>query len=182
LDDYYDGETVNMGPGHMLDVMESFHRLTPIPKFGEQHWKCCCTNGFRHMACHRSALLSALWDPEVRVPAGLSEVKIPNRKGKVFPTAFEVDKVMEEVEDTGPAPVWQPKIAGWPDPVTPPPAKRGKRGAGAGEQKKLANRDSDSDFELGAKAKKPRGRPRKLDLHSSSQPVLYLLMSMLLCD
>ena len=68
--------------------------------------------GFRNMACHRSALLSALWDPMVRVPAGLSEVKIPNRKGKVFPTAFDVDKVMEELEDTGPAPVWQPKIAG----------------------------------------------------------------------
>jgi hypothetical protein len=116
LDDYYHGETANMGPGHMLDVMESFHRLTPIPKFAEQHWKCCCSNGFRKMACHRTALFSALWDPEVRVPAGLSEVKIPNRKGKVFPTAFDVDKVMEEVEDTGPAPVWQPKIAGWPDP------------------------------------------------------------------
>ncbi len=73
LDDYYDGETANMGPDHMLDVMESFHRLTLIHRFGKQHWKCCCTKGFRNMACHRSALLSALWDPEVRVPAGLSE-------------------------------------------------------------------------------------------------------------
>jgi hypothetical protein len=27
LDDYYDGKTAAMGPGHMLDVMESFHRL-----------------------------------------------------------------------------------------------------------------------------------------------------------
>jgi hypothetical protein len=33
-DDYYDGETAAMGPRHMLDVMESFHRLTPIHKFG----------------------------------------------------------------------------------------------------------------------------------------------------
>jgi hypothetical protein len=96
------------------------------------------------MACHRSALFSALWNPEVRVPAGLSQVMIPNRKGKVFPTAFDVDKVMEELEDTGPPPVWQPKIADWPEPVTPPPAKKGKRGD---EQKKIAERDSDSDFE-----------------------------------
>jgi hypothetical protein len=177
LDDYYEGETAGMGPGHMLDVMESFHRLTPIHKFGEQHWKCCCTNGFRKMACHRSALFSALWDPEVRVPAGLSEVKIPNRKSKVIATAFQVDKAMEDVEDKGPKPVWQPKIAGWPEPVTPPPAKRGGRGAGAGE--KLDNRDSDSDFELGGAKKRARGRPRKLNLHSSSQPVLYPLMSML---
>ncbi len=114
----------------------------------------------------------------VRLPAGLSEVKTPNGKGKVFLTAYNVDKVMEEVEDTGPAPVWQPKIAGWPDPVTPPPAKKGKRGAGASEQKKLANRDSDSDFEF--VAKKDKGRRRRLELQSSSQPVLYPLMSMLL--
>ncbi len=58
------------------------------------------------MACHRSALFSesALWGPEVRVPAGLSEVMIPKRKGKVFPTAFDVDKVMEQLENTGPPP------------------------------------------------------------------------------
>jgi hypothetical protein len=35
LDDYYDGETAAIGPGHMLNLMESFHRLTPIHKFGE---------------------------------------------------------------------------------------------------------------------------------------------------
>jgi hypothetical protein len=142
LDDYYDGETSAMGPGHMLDVMESFHRLTPIHRFGQQHWKCCCTKGFRNMACHRTALFSALWDPEVHVPAGLSEVLIPNFKGKIFPTAFNVDKVMGEFEDTRRPPVWQPKIAGWPKPVTPPPAKKGKRG---GEHKKKAERDSNSD-------------------------------------
>ncbi len=62
LDDYYDGETAAMGPGHMLDVMKSFHCLTPIHKFGEQHWK-CCTKGFRNMACNCSALFSALWGP-----------------------------------------------------------------------------------------------------------------------
>jgi hypothetical protein len=125
------------------------------------------------MACHRSALFSALWDPEVRVPAGLSEVMIQNCKGKVFLIAFDVDKVMEELEDTGPPPVWQPKIAGWPEPVTPPPAKKGKRG---GEKK--AEHDSDSDFEKVPVAKK--GGRRKLDLHarSSSQPVLYPFMSM----
>jgi hypothetical protein len=175
LDDYYNGETAAMGPGHMLDVMESFHRLTPIHKFGQHHWKCCCTKGFRNMACHCSALFSALGDQEVHVPAGLSEVVIPNCKGKVFPTAFDVDKVMEELVDTGPPPVWQSKIAGWPEPVTPPPAKKGKRG---GEQKKKAERDSDSDFEEVRVAKK--GGRRKLDLHarSSSQPVLYPYMSM----
>jgi hypothetical protein len=107
----------------------------------------------------------------------LSEVKIPNRKSKVIATAFQVDKAMEDVEDKGPKPVWQPKIAGWPEPVTPPPAKRGGRGAGAGE--KLDNRDSDSDFELGGAKKRARGRPRIHDLHSSSQPVQYPLMSML---
>ncbi len=94
------------------------------------------------MVCHCSALFSALWDPEV--PAGLSKVLILYCKGKVFPTALNVDKVMEELEDTGPPPVWQPKIEGWPEPVTPPPAKKGKRGA---EQKKKAEHYSDSDFE-----------------------------------
>jgi hypothetical protein len=91
---------------------------------------------------------------------------IPNCKGKVFPTALDVDKVMKELEDTGLPSVWQPKIAGWPEPVTPPPAKKGKRG---GEH-------SDSDFEEVRVAKK--GGRRKLDLHarSSSQPVLYPFM------
>ncbi len=127
------------------------------------------------MACHRSALFSALRDPEVHVPAGLSEVMIPNSKGKVFPIAFNVDKVMEELEDTGPPLVWQPKIAGWPEPVTPPPAKKGKWG---GEQNNKAERDSDADFEEVPVAKKRC--LRKLDLHarSSSQPVLYPFMSM----
>jgi hypothetical protein len=127
------------------------------------------------MACHRSALFSALWDPEVRVPAGLSKLMIPNLKGQVFRTAFDVDKVMEELEDTGPPQVWQPKITGWPEPVAPPPAKKGKRG---GEQKKIAERNSNSDFEKVLVAKK--GGRRKLNLHarSSSQPVLYPFMSM----
>ncbi len=125
------------------------------------------------MASHRKALFSALWDREVHDPAGLSEVMIPNCN--VFPTAFDVDKVMEELEDTGSPPVWQPMIAGWPEPVTPPPAKKGKRG---GEQKKKAERDSYSDFEEVPVAKK--GSQCKLDLHarSSSQPVLYPFMSM----
>jgi hypothetical protein len=100
---------------------------------------------------------------------------IPNSKGKVFPTAFDVDQVMEELKDTGPPQVWQPKIAGWPEPVTPLLAKKGKRG---GEQKKKAERDSDSDFEKVPVAKK--GGRRKLDLHarSSSQQVLHPFMSM----
>ncbi len=75
----------------------------------------------------------------------------------------------------GPPPVWQPKIAGWPEPVTPPPAKKGKRGGG---QKKKAEYDPNADFEEVPVAKK--GGRRKLDLHarSSSQPVLYPFMSM----
>ncbi len=66
------------------------------------------------------------------------------------------------------------KITGWPDPLTPPPAKKDKRGAGAGEQKKMTERDSDSDFDHGAK----KGGLHKLELHSSSQPVPYPIMSM----
>ncbi len=74
------------------------------------------------------SLVPALWDPEVRVPASLSEVMNPNCKGKVVPSVFNADKVLEEDELSGPAAVWQPKIAGMPDPVTPPMAKRGTRG------------------------------------------------------
>jgi hypothetical protein len=78
-------------------------------------------------------------------------------------------------KDRGPPPVWQPKIEGWPELVTPPPAKKGKRGA---EQKKKAEHYSDSDFEEVPVAKK--GRRRKLNLHarSSLQLVLYPFMSM----
>jgi hypothetical protein len=100
----------------------------------------------------------------------LSEVLILNSKGKVITTAFNVDKVTEELEDAGPPLVWQPKIAGWPEPATSPPAKKGKRGC---EQKKNSKRDSNSDFEEVPVAKK--GGQRKLNLHarSSSQPELY---------
>jgi hypothetical protein len=31
LDGYYDGETAVMGPGHMLDVIESFHNFHLSP-------------------------------------------------------------------------------------------------------------------------------------------------------
>jgi hypothetical protein len=46
-------------------------------------------------------LFSALWDQVVHVPAGLSEVMIPDRKGKIFQTAFDVDKVMALAQDRG---------------------------------------------------------------------------------
>ncbi len=174
LSDYYDGDTSAMGPGHMLDIMESFHRLTPMHKFGEMHWRCCCTKGFRNLACHHTVLFSALWDPELRVPAGLSEVMIPNRKGKVYrlyPTAFNVDKAQEEEDETGPPPMWKPKIAGLPQPVTPPPAKKGKRDGGLKTQRICA---AESDFEQDNVVQKKRvGRPSKLDLQAraASQPV-----------
>jgi hypothetical protein len=29
LNDFYDGDTGTLGPEHMLDVMDSFHRVTP---------------------------------------------------------------------------------------------------------------------------------------------------------
>jgi hypothetical protein len=82
---------------------------------------------------------------------------------------------MEELEDTGPPQVWQPKVAGWPEPVTPPPAKKGKRG---GEQKQKAVRNSDSDFEEVLVVKK--GSRHKIDLHArtSLQQILYPFMSM----
>jgi hypothetical protein len=99
----------------MFNVMECFHRLTPMHKCGVLHWKCFCTNCFRKLACRHTALFSAPWDPEVRVPAGLSEEKIPNSKGKLVPTVFNADKMMEEEEQSEPAAAWQPKIAGRPD-------------------------------------------------------------------
>jgi hypothetical protein len=183
LDDFYDGDTGTLGPEHMLDVMDSFHRLTPIRQFGQIHWRCPCTWGFRHMACHHTALFSALWDPDVRVPSDQSEVPIPQRKGKTVSTVFNYDKVLDE-EECEQQPVWKPKITGIDNPVTPPPAA--KRGKGAAQKSKalsdhdkskaLAEPDTDdSDFKIAADAKKgASGRRRKLDLAArpSSQPVL----------
>jgi hypothetical protein len=85
----------------------------------------------------------------------LSEVIIPNRKRKVVPSAFNVDKVMDEEGESGPVRVWQPKIAGKPDPVTPPQAKKGKRGA---EQKKAVVSEADSDRIRRLKRRKSRRR------------------------
>jgi hypothetical protein len=65
LNDFHDGDAETLGPEYMLDVMDSFHRLTQIRQFGQSHWRCLCTRGFRHMACHHSTLISALWDPDV---------------------------------------------------------------------------------------------------------------------
>jgi hypothetical protein len=121
-------------------------------------------------------LFSALCDPEVSVLGGLSEIRIPNSKGDVVPTVFNAEKVMEEGELSEPAAVWQPKIVGRPDPVTPPMAKRGRRG---GKQQKTVLRESDSDFEAGEAVVKEKGGWRKLilDSRSCSQPVLYPFMS-----
>ncbi len=99
------------------------------------------------------------------------DLMIPICKCKVFPNAFNVDKVQDEEEETGPRPIWQPKIVGLPAPVTPPQAKKGKL---RGEQKKKkAVCESDSDFEEEDVMQKKVGR-RKLDLEAraSSQPVL----------
>ncbi len=45
LDCFFDGDTGTLGPEHMLDIMDSFHLLTPIRQFGEIHWRYPCTWG-----------------------------------------------------------------------------------------------------------------------------------------
>jgi hypothetical protein len=120
LDDYY-GDTAAMPPEHMLDVMVCFPSLNLIQKFGELHGKCpCvhCANDFRRMACHHTALFSAPWDLEVRVPEAVPTVfnQFQCRQGAGRGSAVRASCV------------WQPKIAGIPVPITPPLAKRGKRG------------------------------------------------------
>ena len=42
LGEFYEGDTACLGPGNMLDIMESFHRLTLNHKFGQLHTNCCC--------------------------------------------------------------------------------------------------------------------------------------------
>lgn len=102
----------------------------------------------------------------MQVPSSLSLVPIPRRKGKVVPTAFNVDKVIEDEEVPGPAPVWQPKIAGREDLVTPPPAKRSKH-----EQQRKVVRAVDSDLGEEASGKSKIGRRKLvLEARSASQP------------
>ncbi len=182
LFDFYDRDTGTLSPEHMLDVMNSFHRLSPIRQFGQIHWRCPCTWGFRHKAFHHTALFSALWDPDVRVPSDLSEV-FPQRKGKTVSTVFNYDKVFDE-EECEQQPVWKPKITGIDNPVTPPPAAKRWKGA-VQKSKALSYHDKskaipepdtdDSDFKIAADAKKgASGLRHKLDLAArpSSQPVL----------
>jgi hypothetical protein len=73
--------------------MDSVHRLILIRHYGQTHWRCLCKWDFRHMACHHSALLSALWGPYVGVPSYLSEAPIQQPKGKTVFTIFPCDMV-----------------------------------------------------------------------------------------
>jgi hypothetical protein len=172
LDDFYDGDTACLGPSHMLNIMEAFHRLTPIRKFGGLQWRCVCTKGFRCMACGHSLLFSCLWDDKLRVPPNLSEVVLPNRKSKTVPNVFNADKVMEEPDDI-PA-QWNPKICGKRS-AADPSAKGMRRDKRASEE--LEDVACDSDFmeepELQtSRRKKVRSdRARRLDLDIVEKPV-----------
>ncbi len=89
LDDYFE-ENPGTGPSHMLDVMESFHRITPISRsLGGISFTCPCCDGFRCLACCHSILFSALWDPKIQVPKHCLITLLPKRVTKKMPTAFE---------------------------------------------------------------------------------------------
>jgi hypothetical protein len=78
LDDYFE-ENPGTRPSHMLDVMESFHSLTPMARSQDGiSFTCPCNDGFRCIACCHSTLFSALWDPKLWVQKHSLVTLLPN--------------------------------------------------------------------------------------------------------
>ncbi len=73
-----------------------------------------------------SLFLSPLGPRCMCLSAGLSAVMIMNSKGKDVSTVFNADYVVDEEEGSGPAVVWQQKIAGMPALATPQQEKQAK--------------------------------------------------------
>ena len=100
-----------LGPEHMLDIMDCFCRLTPLPAkcdaVGEDGrsegcaltFKCPCRDCFIGYACCHNVLFSAVWDSKIRVPASQSVTQLKDREGKKTVTPFNFEKSKAEAKE-----------------------------------------------------------------------------------
>ena len=124
LQEFYDTYP-GLGPEHMLDIMDSFCRLTPLPTnlkceaVGEDGrsegcaltFKCPCRDCFIGYACSHNVLFSAVWDSKIRVLASQSVTQLKDREGKktVTPFNFEKKKAEEKGKERA-AERWHPTM------------------------------------------------------------------------
>jgi hypothetical protein len=74
----------------MLNVMDSFHSLSPMARsLGWIAFTCPCNDGFWCLACCHSTLFSAPWDPKLQVPKHGLVTLLSKRVTKKMPTAFQ---------------------------------------------------------------------------------------------
>ena len=86
-------------PGAIMDIMDSFYRLIPLPvKVGPMCFKCTCTKGFVSFACEHSTIATMLFDPRLEVPPSADMTKIRDRPAKVRYTPFDVYRRDESTE------------------------------------------------------------------------------------
>ena len=81
-------EYPTMGVEDILDVMESFDSIAPLPvKYGEIVFLCNCKGAYNSYVCLESAVLSCMFNPELEIPdiARLKQLKDRQKKALANP-------------------------------------------------------------------------------------------------
>ena len=70
-------------PEAIMDIMDSFYRLIPLPVRVAMCFKCTCTKGFVSFACEHSTIATMLFDPRLEVPQSADITKLKEKPAKI---------------------------------------------------------------------------------------------------
>jgi hypothetical protein len=84
-------------PGAIMDIMDGFYRLIPLPiRVGLMCFKCTSTKGSVWYTCDHSTIATILFDPAMEVPQSATRIK--DRSAKVRTNPFNPHRREETME------------------------------------------------------------------------------------
>ena len=92
----------SMAPDDILDVMESFDRIAPLPvKCCPVVFLCSCKSAYHSYVCLESTVLSLMFNPELKIPdiARLKQLKERQRTELANPFNAKVLKEKSKLQD-----------------------------------------------------------------------------------
>jgi hypothetical protein len=100
----------------VLDLMDSFHHIKPLPiKSGEQVFLCTCCDAYQKYCCVESTVLSVLFNLELEVPDIARLQQIKEREKVELASPFNTKRIKdkkrkEDREKEKAAPKWKPDM------------------------------------------------------------------------
>ena len=99
----------------ILDLMEGFHHIKPLPvKSGDQVFLCTCCDAYQKYCCVESTALSLLYNLELEVPDIARLKQIKEREKAEMKNPFNTKRLKEQKrkkdKDKETAPTWKPHM------------------------------------------------------------------------